>query len=38
MMGIYKIDKNFLKNLGIDVASLDPANIRIYGNGGGHAS
>lgn len=33
--GIYKIDKAFLQNLGIDVASLDPRNIRIYGNGGG---
>ncbi|HYV90881.1 MAG TPA: type IX secretion system sortase PorU [Chitinophagales bacterium] len=33
--GLYKLDKTFLQNLGIDVASLDPRNIRIYGNGGG---
>ncbi len=33
--GIYKMDKAFLQNLGIDVASLDPRNIRVYGNGGG---
>lgn len=33
--GIYKMDFNFLKSLGIDMDSLDPKNIRVYGNGGG---
>lgn len=32
--GVYKIDKTFLNNLGVDVANTDPRNIRIYGNGG----
>jgi hypothetical protein len=32
--GVYKIDKSFLNNLGIDVTSLVPANLRIFGNGG----
>ena len=32
--GIYKIDKTFLSKLGIDVANIDPKNIRLYGNGG----
>ncbi len=31
---IYKIDKTFLQNLGINVSSIDPRNIKIYGNGG----
>ncbi|MFN3530245.1 MAG: type IX secretion system sortase PorU [Bacteroidia bacterium] len=33
--GIYRIDRNFLSNLGLPVNSIDPRNIRIYGNGGG---
>ena len=33
--GIYKIDKNYLNNLGINTNSINPKNIRIYGNGGG---
>lgn len=33
--GIYKLDYNFLKNLGMDVDNIDPRNIRVYGNGGG---
>ncbi len=33
--GIYKITRSDLINMGIDVSSLDPRNIRIYGNGGG---
>ncbi|MGD0711911.1 MAG: type IX secretion system sortase PorU, partial [Bacteroidales bacterium] len=33
--GIYKLTYNDLKNLGINVSSLNPKNIRIYGNGGG---
>ena len=32
--GIYKIDRSFLENLGVDVGSIDPKNIAIYGNGG----
>ena len=32
--GVYKIDNDFLKSLGIDVNSLNPKNIQIYGNGG----
>ena len=33
--GIYRLSYDDLKNSGIDVASIDPRNIRIYGNGGG---
>ena len=33
--GVYKIDYQFLKSLGIDPAQVNPKNIRIYGNGGG---
>jgi len=32
--GIYKIDRTFLQNLGVDVNSLDPKTIRIFGYGG----
>lgn len=32
--GIYKIDRSFLQNLGIDLTALDPRTIQIYGNGG----
>ena len=32
--GIYKITYDFLRNLGIDVNSINPKNIRVYGNGG----
>ncbi|HRG01981.1 MAG TPA: type IX secretion system sortase PorU [Bacteroidia bacterium] len=32
--GVYKLDKDFLKSLGLDLAGVDPKNIRIYGNGG----
>ncbi len=32
--GFHKIDKAFLISCGINVTSLDPKNIRIYGNGG----
>lgn len=32
--GVYKIDYAFLNSLGINVSTLDPKNIRIYGNGG----
>ncbi|HXH20004.1 MAG TPA: type IX secretion system sortase PorU, partial [Chitinophagales bacterium] len=33
--GIYKLDYNFLKNMGIAVDNIDPRSLRIYGNGGG---
>ncbi|WP_020526748.1 type IX secretion system sortase PorU [Flexithrix dorotheae] len=33
--GIYKIDAAFLDNLGINAATIDPENVKIYGNGGG---
>lgn len=33
--GIYKIDYEYLNNLGIDVSGLTLSNIRLYGNGGG---
>ncbi|OUJ69335.1 type IX secretion system sortase PorU [Hymenobacter crusticola] len=33
--GIYKLDKNFLKSLGIDVQSLDPRRLQVYGNATG---
>jgi hypothetical protein len=32
--GVYKIDFNFLVSLGINPASIDPRNLRIFGNGG----
>jgi len=32
--GVFKIDRTFLRDLGIDVNAIDPRSIRIYGNGG----
>ena len=32
--GMYKIDRDYLKFIGINPDSVDPRNIRIYGNGG----
>ena len=32
--GMYKIDKNFLSQAGINVSGIDPRTIKIYGNGG----
>jgi uncharacterized protein (UPF0262 family) len=32
--GVYKIDKEFLEKLGVDVNTINPKNISIYGNGG----
>lgn len=32
--GIYRLDKNFLSGMGINIGTLDPKKIRIYGNGG----
>ena len=36
--GIYKIDRTFLKNCGIDVDNLNPQQINIYGNASGRLS
>jgi len=33
--GVYTITYDFLKNNGIDAGSINPRNIRLYGNGGG---
>ncbi len=33
--GVYKVDYAFLKGLGLDIDSLDPRTIQLYGNGGG---
>ncbi|MEI7896323.1 MAG: type IX secretion system sortase PorU [bacterium] len=33
--GIYKLSYDDLKKAGVDVATVDPRNLRIYGNGGG---
>ncbi|MBT8384822.1 MAG: type IX secretion system sortase PorU, partial [Bacteroidia bacterium] len=32
--GVFKIDRQFLQNLGINTSEINPKNIRIYGNGG----
>ena len=32
--GVYKLDKNFLASLGINVNGVNPKNIRLFGNGG----
>ncbi|MCB0475101.1 MAG: type IX secretion system sortase PorU [Flavobacteriaceae bacterium] len=32
--GVFKLDRKFLQDLGINTADLDPRNIRIFGNGG----
>ncbi len=31
--GVYKLDKNFFKSLGINTEAVDPSTIKIYGNG-----
>lgn len=33
--GIFKIDQAYLKSIGLDPSSVDPRQIRIFGNGGG---
>jgi hypothetical protein len=33
--GVYKIDRNFLIGIGVDVSNLNPAHLNIYGNGSG---
>jgi hypothetical protein len=32
--GVYKVSKNFLQQLGLNVNGIDPKKIKIYGNGG----
>ena len=32
--GVYKIDRSFLSSLGMDVSSIDPKKLKIYGHGG----
>ena len=32
--GIYKLDRSFLNNLGINISSINPKNLSVYGNGG----
>ncbi|MCC7332031.1 MAG: type IX secretion system sortase PorU [Flavobacteriales bacterium] len=32
--GVFKLDYEFLKNLGVDVDQINPQQIKIYGNGG----
>ncbi len=36
--GIHRITYSDLQNMGIDPSSIDPRNIRLYGNGGGMLS
>ena len=33
--GVYKIDRELLRTLGVEVAQLDPRNLRLFGNPGG---
>lgn len=33
--GIYKLSYTFLQSLGIDMTTVNPQNLRLYGNGGG---
>src|SRR6218665_1513059 len=33
--GIYKISYSFLQGLGIDMSTINPQNLRLFGNGGG---
>src|SRR5690606_12728255 len=32
--GVFQLNKNFIKQLGVDVDNIDPRTIKIYGNGG----
>ena len=32
--GVFKLDRNFLSNLGVNVNNVNPKNIRLFGNGG----
>ncbi len=33
--GVYKLDYNFLKAIGVDMTNFNTANLRVFGNGGG---
>ena len=33
--GVYKLSYSFFQNLGYDLSTLNPSNVRVYGNGGG---
>lgn len=33
--GIYKIDRTYLQNLGVNMNGLDPRRLQVFGNGGG---
>ncbi|HEY6160195.1 MAG TPA: hypothetical protein VI112_03205, partial [Bacteroidia bacterium] len=33
--GVYKLSYSFLKSLGLDMTTVDPNNVRVFGNGGG---
>lgn len=33
--GVFKLDRGFLKSLGMDVSTVDPRDIRLFGYGGG---
>ena len=33
--GVYKMDRSFLKSLGMNPSQIDPRNLRVYGSGGG---
>ncbi len=32
--GVFRLDRSFLQSMGINTSSIDPRNIKIYGNGG----
>lgn len=32
--GVFRLSRNFLQNIGVDVNNVDPRNIKLYGNGG----
>jgi hypothetical protein len=32
--GVHKLDKGFMKSIGVDVDNVNPKNIRLFGNGG----
>jgi hypothetical protein len=33
--GVYRLDANFLRQAGLNLATINPQNLRLYGNGGG---
>lgn len=36
--GVYRIDYNFLESLGVDMSTLNPQHVNVYGNGAGKLS